>query len=150
MNRIAGMLAAAGLALAAQSAFAADAAQLEANKKIVVEFYNKSINDKDFDAASKYLGAKYTQHNPIAADGAEGLKGFLQFLRAKFPQAHSEIKRVFADGDYVILHVHAIREPGTRGRAIIDIFRLEDGKVVEHWDVQQDVPEKAANSNGMF
>ncbi len=150
MNRIAGMLAAAGLALAAQSAFAADAAQLEANKKIVVEFYNKAINDKDFDAASKYLGAKYTQHNPIAADGAEGLKGFLQFLRAKFPQAHSEIKRVFADGDYVILHVHAIREPGTRGRAIIDIFRLEDGKVVEHWDVQQDVPEKAANSNGMF
>jgi len=150
MNRIAGMLAAAGLSLAAQSALAADAAQLEANKKTVVEFYNKAINDKDFDAAAKYLGAKYTQHNPIAADGPEGLKGFLQFLRAKFPQAHSEIKRVFADGDYVILHVHAIREPGTRGRAIIDIFRLEDGKVVEHWDVQQDVPEKAANSNGMF
>jgi predicted SnoaL-like aldol condensation-catalyzing enzyme len=137
-------------ALAAQPALGADAAQTEANKKTVVEFYNKAINDKDFDAASKYLGAKYTQHNPIAADGPEGLKGFLQFLRAKFPQAHSEIKRVFADGDYVILHVHAIREPGTRGRAIIDIFRLENGKVVEHWDVSQDVPEKAANSNGMF
>jgi predicted SnoaL-like aldol condensation-catalyzing enzyme len=137
-------------ALAAQPALGADAAQTEANKKNVVEFYNKAINDKDFDAASKYLGAKYTQHNPIAADGPEGLKGFLQFLRAKFPQAHSEIKRVFADGDYVILHVHAIREPGTRGRAIIDIFRLENGKVVEHWDVSQDVPEKAANSNGMF
>jgi predicted SnoaL-like aldol condensation-catalyzing enzyme len=150
MKAFISMLAAAGLALAAQFTFAADTAQLEANKKNVVEFYNKAINDKDFDAASKYLGAKYTQHNPIAADGSEGLKGFLQFLRAKFPQAHSEIKRVFAEGDYVILHVHAIREPGTRGRAIIDIFRLEDGKVVEHWDVQQDVPEKAANSNGMF
>ena len=150
MNRIVATLAASGFALAAHTALAADAAQLEANKKNVVEFYNKAINDKDFDAASKYLGAKYTQHNPIAADGPEGLKGFLQFLRAKFPQAHSEIKRVFADGDYVILHVHAIREPGTRGRAILDIFRLDDGKVVEHWDVQQDVPEKAANSNGMF
>jgi len=150
MTRIAYSLAAVMFALAAQPALGADAAQMEANKKNVVEFYNKAINDKDFDAASKYLGSRYVQHNPIAADGPEGLKGFLQFLRAKFPQAHSEIKRVFADGDYVILHVHAIREPGTRGRAIIDIFRLEDGKVVEHWDVQQDVPEKAANSNGMF
>jgi predicted SnoaL-like aldol condensation-catalyzing enzyme len=150
MKPIASILAASGLALAAQTVLAADAAQMEANKKNVVEFYNKAINDKDFDAASKYLGAKYTQHNPVAADGPEGLRGFLQFLRAKFPQAHSEIKRVFADGDYVILHVHAIREPGTRGRAIIDIFRLENGKVVEHWDVSQDVPEKAANSNGMF
>jgi len=150
MTRIAYSLTAVMFALAAQPALGADAAQTEANKKTVVEFYNKAINDKDFDAASKYLGAKYTQHNPIAADGPEGLKGFLQFLRAKFPQAHSEIKRVFADGDYVILHVHAIREPGTRGRAIIDIFRLENGKVVEHWDVSQDVPEKAANSNGMF
>jgi predicted SnoaL-like aldol condensation-catalyzing enzyme len=57
---------------------------------------------------------------------------------------------VFADGDYVILHVHAVREPGTRGNAIVDIFRLEDGKIVEHWDVVQPIPEKAANANGMF
>jgi predicted SnoaL-like aldol condensation-catalyzing enzyme len=96
------------------------------------------------------MGPRYIQHNPVAADGPEGLKAFIQFLRDKFPNSRSEIKRVFADGDFVIVHVHAIREPGTRGRAIIDIFRLENGKVVEHWDVAQDVPEKAANSNGMF
>ena len=126
------------------------AADLESNKKNVVAFYQKAINDKDFDAASKYLGPHYIQHNPTAPDGAEGLKGFIGFLRGKFPQAKSEIKRVFAEGDYVILHVHAVREPGTRGRAIIDIFRLENGKIVEHWDVAQDVPEKAANANGMF
>ena len=129
---------------------AASAQTPEANKKNVVEFYNKALNDKDFDAASKYLGSRYTQHNPVAADGPEGLKGFLGFLRDKFPNSRSEIKRVFADGDYVILHVHAVREPGTRGRAIIDIFKLENGKIVEHWDVAQDVPEKAANSNSMF
>ncbi len=57
---------------------------------------------------------------------------------------------MFAGGDYVILHVHAVREPGTRGNAIIDIFKLENGKIVEHWDVVQPIPEKAANENGIF
>ena len=55
-----------------------------------------------------------------------------------------------AEDDHVVLHVHAVREPGTRGNAIIDIFRLENGKIVEHWDVSQPVPEQAANDNGMF
>ena len=145
-----GMLVLAALVFSARPALAADAAQLEANKKNVVEFYEKAINQKDFEAASRYLGGRYTQHNPTAPDGPEGLKGFLAFLKSKFPGSHSEIKRVFADGDYVILHVHAVREPGTRGRAIVDIFKLENGKIVEHWDVAQDVPEKAANTNGMF
>jgi predicted SnoaL-like aldol condensation-catalyzing enzyme len=122
----------------------------EANKKAVVEFYNLALNEKNFEAASKYIGPRYTQHNPLAADGPEGLKAFIGFLRDKFPQSRSEIKRVFAEGDYVILHVHSVREPGARGRAIVDIFRLESGKIVEHWDVVQDVPEKAANTNGMF
>jgi predicted SnoaL-like aldol condensation-catalyzing enzyme len=135
------------LAVGAPTARAAD---LEQNKKVVVDFYEKAINQKDFEAAAKHIGSRYTQHNPVAADGPEGLKAFLQFLREKFPNAKSEIKRVFADGDYVILHVHSVREPGTRGNAIVDIFKLENGKVVEHWDVVQPIPEKAANSNGMF
>jgi predicted SnoaL-like aldol condensation-catalyzing enzyme len=138
------------LALLAVPAYAADPAQLETNKRNVLDFYDKALNQKDFEAASKYLGGRYIQHNPTAPDGAEGLKGFLQFLRDKFPASRSEIKRAFADGDYVILHVHSVREPGTRGRAIVDIFRLEAGKIVEHWDVVQDIPEKPANSNGMF
>jgi SnoaL-like domain len=76
------------------------------------------------------------------ADGPEGLKAFLAYLREKFPDYHSEIKRVFADGDYVILHVHNVPTPGSRGNAIIDIFRLENGKVVEHWDVRQEIPNR--------
>jgi len=131
-------------------ALAADAATLEANKKVVVEFYEKGLNQKDFDAASKYFGPRYVQHNPTAADGIEGFKKFIAFLREKFPDSHSEIKKVFAEGDYVILHVHAVREKGTRGNAIVDIFKLENGKIVEHWDVNQPIPEKAANENGMF
>ena len=150
MTRIALTLAAATLAFTAVAGSAADAQQQEQNKKAVVEFYDKAINQKDFEAASKYLGSHYTQHNPNAADGPEGLKAFLQFLKEKFPASRSEIKRVLADGDYVILHVHAVREPGTRGNAIIDMFKLENGKIVEHWDVGQPIPEKAANANGMF
>jgi predicted SnoaL-like aldol condensation-catalyzing enzyme len=150
MTRITLALATA-LALTALAAGAAGAqTQQEANKKIVVDFYDKALNQKDFEAASKHLGSRYTQHNPNAPDGPEGLKTFLQFLKEKFPNSRSEIKRVFADGDYVIVHVHAVREPGTRGNAIIDIFKLENGKVVEHWDVVQPIPEKAANNNGMF
>jgi predicted SnoaL-like aldol condensation-catalyzing enzyme len=150
MTRITLALAAA-LALTALGAGTAGAqTQQEANKKIVVDFYDKALNQKDFEAASKYLGARYTQHNPNAPDGPEGFKTFLQFLKEKSPASRSEIKRVFADGDFVIVHVHAVREPGTRGNAIIDIFKLENGKVVEHWDVVQPIPEKAANTNGMF
>jgi predicted SnoaL-like aldol condensation-catalyzing enzyme len=138
------------LVVLAPATHAADAGKQELNKKIVQEFYELAINKKDFEAASKYLGPRYIQHNQRAADGAEGLKNFVQFLHDKFPNSHSEIKRIFVDGDYVILHVHAVREPGTRGVAIVDIFRLQDGKIVEHWDVHEDILEKAANPNGMF
>jgi predicted SnoaL-like aldol condensation-catalyzing enzyme len=131
-------------------AFAASVATLQENKEAVIAFYNAALNQKDFNAAEKYLGARYIQHNPLAPDGAEGLKDYIQFLRERYPDAHSEIKRVFAEGDYVILHVHAIREPGTRGMAIVDIFRLDNGKIVEHWDAIQEIPEKSANPNGMF
>jgi len=125
-------------------------ADTEANKKAVLEFYDKALNQKDFEAAAKYFGPHYIQHNPGAPDGIDGFKAFIAVRKEKFPNARSEIKRAFADGDYVILHVHAMREPGERGVAIVDIFRLENGKIVEHWDVVQPVPEKTANANGMF
>lgn len=123
---------------------------LEANKKVVQEFYNVLINKKDFKAASRYIGNRYTQHNPLVAEGPEGLKAFVDFLKSDYPDAKSEIKRIFADGDYVIIHVHSVRIPNTRGRAIFDLFKLENGKIVEHWDAIQEIPELSANSNGMF
>jgi predicted SnoaL-like aldol condensation-catalyzing enzyme len=126
------------------------AADPETNKKIVIDFYEKALNQKDFDAAAKHFGPRYIQHNPGAPDGIDGFKAFIAMRKEKFPNARSEIKRAFADGDYVILHIHSMREPGERGAAVIDIFRLENGKIVEHWDVVQPVPEKAANNNGMF
>jgi predicted SnoaL-like aldol condensation-catalyzing enzyme len=144
------------LALAAAATFttveaaAQSPQQLEANKRVAQEFYDAAINRKDFEAASQYLGSRYTQHNPTAADGAEGLRSFIDFLKARFPNQRGEVKRVIAEGDLVVLHVHSTRGDGTPGRAIVDIFRIENGKVVEHWDVIQDIPAQAANANGMF
>ncbi|WP_415819129.1 nuclear transport factor 2 family protein [Bordetella tumbae] len=141
----------AALALSAGTAAAATSeAQQEANRQTVLAFYEKGLNQKDADAALAYVGDRYVQHNPNAADGPEGFRKFIAFLKEKFPKSHSEIKRSFTDGDYVILHVHSVREPGTRGNAIIDIFKLENGKIVEHWDAVQPIPEKSANNNTMF
>ena len=129
---------------------AAGTAQLAANKKTAIAFYEASINQKDFAAAAPFLGPYYKQHNPTAKDGAEGLKAFIEFLKAKYPQQHGDIRQVIAEGDLVVLHVHSTRADNTPGRAIVDIFRLKDGKVVEHWDVIQDIPPQGANTNGMF
>jgi predicted SnoaL-like aldol condensation-catalyzing enzyme len=137
-------------AVAASAPARASSPTLEANKQTVLDFYEAAINQKDFQTASQYMGDRYIQHNPMAADGHEGLEGFLAYLRANYPDARSEIKRVFAEGDFVILHAHAVRAPGERGSAIVDIFRLDDGKVVEHWDVIQPIPEQPANDNSMF
>jgi predicted SnoaL-like aldol condensation-catalyzing enzyme len=137
------------LSLSNGAALAASA-QEEANRAAVLAFYEKGLNQKDADAALAYVGNRYVQHNPNAPDGPDGFRKFIGFLREKFPSSHSEIKRSFVDGDFVILHVHSVREPGSRGRAIVDIFKLENGKIVEHWDVVQDIPENPANNNTMF
>src|SRR5689334_10963686 len=83
---------------------AAGAADLEANKKVVVEFYEAALNRMDFEAAAKHFGPRYIQHNPGAPDGIEGFRQFIAMRKEKTPKARSEIKRVFAEGDYVILH----------------------------------------------
>lgn len=121
----------------------------EENKAIVTKFYDLIINRKDFEAARPYIGKRYKQHNPLVKDYPEGLKEFIQFLKDNYPDARSEIKRVIAEDDHVVLHVHSIRDE-TLERAIIEIFRLENGKIEEHWDVIQQIPKESANPNGMF
>lgn len=125
-------------------------ARLEANKKLVLEFYDAVIGRKDFEAGRKYMGATYRQHAPYAQDGPEGLRQFVEWFRDTFPAHRYEIKRVIAEGDYVVLHVHGMGGPNPDGEAVVDIFRVEDGKVVEHWDLIQPIPAKSDNPNGMF
>jgi predicted SnoaL-like aldol condensation-catalyzing enzyme len=123
---------------------------LEQKKATVLAFYETALNQRDADAAIQYVGSQYRQHNPLVADEYAGLREYLAWIQENFPESHSKILRVFADGDYVLLHVHRMRTPGTRGDAIVDIFRLQDGKIAEHWDAIQPIPETSANANTMF
>jgi predicted SnoaL-like aldol condensation-catalyzing enzyme len=124
----------------------------EQNKKLVWEFYDLAFNQKEPEAAAeRYLGPAYRQHNPMAADGAQPFVGFVRWLTGANPSLRVERKRSIAEGDLVALHSHMIPSPEARGTAVIDIFRLNaDGKIIEHWDVLQQVPETAQNPNTMF
>jgi predicted SnoaL-like aldol condensation-catalyzing enzyme len=122
-------------------------------RDLVLAFYEAALNEKDVEKAGEFLGDTYVQHNPVVADGPEGLLRFVRFRRERFPRSRNEVKRVIAEGDLVALHVHSVLVPGTPGRSIVDIFRVEDDKVVEHWDVIQDIPEALfppLNDNGLF
>ena len=147
---VAVLLFSAAVAAAPAAGVAAESAGVEANKRVVLDFYEKVINQKDVDAALADIGPRYIQHNPFLGDGIEGLRDAIGYMKVSFPRSHSDIRAVFADGDFVILHVHAVREPGTRGSAVVDIFRLENGRIVEHWDVAQPIPDGPANNNTMF
>jgi predicted SnoaL-like aldol condensation-catalyzing enzyme len=145
--------AAATVAISALTAYAATCEQdalEEKNKAIALEFYELALNQKDFEKAAKLIGNRYVQHNPRAADGIEGIRNHVEMLKRDFPKNRGDIKRVIADGDLVALHVHSKRTPESAGNAIVDIFRVENGKIVEHWDVVQPVPKEALNTNSMF
>jgi predicted SnoaL-like aldol condensation-catalyzing enzyme len=124
----------------------------ERNKQIAIEFYKAALNEKNWEKTRSMIGNRYVQHNLNAVDGPEGLKAHIEYLKREFPQNHGEIKHALADGDLVALHVHNKRSPDVLGNAVVDMFRIENGKVVEHWDVVQAIPdpEKAKNKNTMF
>jgi predicted SnoaL-like aldol condensation-catalyzing enzyme len=123
----------------------------EQNKQTVLAFYTEAFNDKQpEDAVAKYIGSRYIQHNPQAPDGPEAFIQFVRGFSAQFPDLSVEVKRAIAEGDFVMTHSLLKTSPSDRGTAAADIFRLEDGKIVEHWDVVQPVPETAANDHPMF
>lgn len=123
----------------------------ELNKKIVTDFYNGVFIKHQVKAYSdRYIGTQYIQHNPYVPNGkAPFVTHFTQYFK-EHPEAKNVIKRAIAQDDLVMLHVHSTENPQDQGKAIVDIFRVENGKIVEHWDVQQSIPEKSANTNTMF
>ena len=123
----------------------------ETNKQTVLAYLNTAFNDrKPAEAVEKYGGSHYIQHSPQAPDGFEAFVQFGGGFLKQFPQLCFDIKRAVAEGDLVVTHSLLKTSPDDRGTAVADFFRLEEGKVVEHWDVLQPIPESAANEHPMF
>lgn len=126
-----------------------DIAKEDANRQIVIDFYERFFTAHDLTAA-EVIADEYTQHNPQVPDGKQPFIDFFTGWFAENPQSKSRIVQTAADGDLVWLHVHSTNGPDDPGLALVDIFRVKDGKLVEHWDVIQSVPATAANTNTMF
>jgi predicted SnoaL-like aldol condensation-catalyzing enzyme len=127
----------------------------EANRRVAVTMYNLLMNEHKVDEALELIGPNYLQHNVRAPDGKEFLRGAFKARFAENPKYRSDIKRTVADGDLVVIHTHERfdpDDPNDLGNAIVDIYRVENGLIVEHWDAYIPVPprEQWQHDNGMF
>lgn len=134
----------------AQTTTSPNFVQEEKNRTLVIAFYNNFFNNHQVDEAAKVLAEDYKQHNPTVPDGKAPFVSFFKDFFNENPHSHARIIRSAVDGDIVWLHVHSTNGENDLGEAVVDIFRVKNGKIVEHWDVIQAVPQKVENNNTMF
>ena len=121
----------------------------EENKQIAITAYQRIFGDLDITAVDDYISKDFVQHNPTIADGPEGVKALIQMLTSQGVQKQKiEFKHVIAEDDTVILHSRY--EMAGKEWRFIDIYRLENSKLVEHWDAMMQMSENRANNNLMF
>ena len=123
---------------------------LQQNKDNAIAFYKMAYEGNAKGAVERYVGDQYIQHNPDVADGPQGFIDYFDRMQIEYADKSIEFLRCIAEGDFVALHTHQTW-PGNEEYVTMDFFRFDtEGKIVEHWDAIQKVPDKAANENGMF
>jgi predicted SnoaL-like aldol condensation-catalyzing enzyme len=122
----------------------------EANKRNAIAFYRTAYEGSPHEAVDKYVGAEYIQHNPLVADGPEPFIEYFERMASEYPGKSIEFVRAVAEDDLVALHTHQVW-PGGDEYVTMDFFRFDErGKIVEHWDAIQQIPETSANANTMY
>ena len=123
---------------------------LQKNKETAIALYQEAFDGNARQAAQKYIGAQYIQHNPLVGDGVEPFIAYFERMAAEYPNKTVTFVRAIAEGDLVALHTHQTWE-GLPDYVTMDFFRFDsDGKVIEHWDAIQEIPETSANGNTMY
>jgi predicted SnoaL-like aldol condensation-catalyzing enzyme len=122
----------------------------QANHDHVLAMYRDVLMALNSSRVDDYIRRDYIQHSTLAEPGVQALKDWLDARAADSPDAVQTIHRSFVDGDHVIVHVHVSRWKGDPGFAVVDIFRMQNGMIAEHWDVLQEVPVESINPNSMF
>lgn len=121
----------------------------EKNKQLATKAYQRIFGDQDISAIDEYIGKDFIQHNPTIADGPEGIKALLKMLSSQgVPKQKINFKHAAAEKDIVFLHSRY--EMAGKEWRFIDIYRIENDKLVEHWDAMMPMPDERANNNPMF
>lgn len=123
---------------------------LNENKNNAIAFYKTAYEGNPKAAIERYVGKEYIQHNPDVADGTQGFIDYFERMQKEYPDKSIEFVKCIAEGNLVALHTHQTW-PGNDEYVTMDFFRFdEDGKICEHWDSIQQIPEGAANPNKMY